>query len=155
MGVDTHLDVHVVAILNHTGKIVGSHSFSVNSKGYTELFEWASMFGEIAYAGIEGTGTYGAGLYQSLVKKEVCMLEVNRPDRSMRRLKGKSDTVDAENAARSVWAGTATAIPKSQNGGCESLRIVSIARKSAVKAKTQAINQIRALLVSAPQEVRE
>ena len=95
--------------------------------------------GEIAYAGIEGTGTYGAELYQALLNKKVSILEVNRPDRSMRRLKGKSDTTDAENAARSVWSGTATSIPKAQSGACESMRIVLVARKSAVKAKKQAI----------------
>lgn len=155
LGVDTHLDVHVAAVLNHSGKIVGAHSFSANSQGYIDLFDWAVAFGDIAYAGIEGTGTYGAGLYQALIDKEVSVLEVNRPDRSVRRLKGKSDTTDAENAARSVWSGKATAIPKAQSGACESMRIVSVARKSAVKAKTQSINQIRALLVSAPQGVRE
>lgn len=155
LGVDTHLDVHVGAVLNHSGKLVGTHSFSVNSQGYIDLFDWASAFGVLAYAGIEGTGTYGAGLCQSLLNKDVCVFEVNRPDRSKRRLKGKSDPTDAENAARSVWSGIATAIPKAQSGACEAMRIVSVARKSAVKAKTQTINQVRALLVSAPQEVRE
>ena len=81
LGVDTHLDVHVAAVLNHSGKIVGTHSFSANSQGYVDLFEWASAFGDIAYAGIEGTGTYGAGLYHALADKEVSVLEVNRPDR--------------------------------------------------------------------------
>ena len=86
---------------------------------------------------------------------EIEVLEVNRPDRAMRRSKGKSDPTDAENAARAVLSGRATAIPKEQSGAAEAMRAVSVARRSAVKAKTQAINQLRALLVSAPQEIRE
>lgn len=83
------------------------------------------------------------------------MLEVNRPDRAKRRLKGKSDPIDAENVARSVMAENATAIPKNQSGAVEAMRIISVARRNAVKAKTQAINQLRAVLVSAPQDIRE
>lgn len=86
---------------------------------------------------------------------EIEVLEVNRPDRAARRSRGKSDTTDAENAARAVLAGKATAIPKDQSGAAEAMRAVSVARRSAVKAKTQAINQLRALLVSAPQDIRE
>ena len=155
LGVDTHLDVHVGAVINHYGKLVATHSFSVSSQGYLDLYAWASALGILTYAGIEGTGTYGSGLCKLLLDKEVQVLEVNRPDRSKRRLEGKSDTTDAESAARSVWSGVATAIPKAQTGACEAMRIVSVARKSAVKARTQSINQIRALLVSAPQEVRD
>lgn len=86
---------------------------------------------------------------------EIEVLEVNRPDRAARRSRGKSDPTDAENAARAVLAGKATAIPKEQSGAAEAMRAVSVARRSAVKAKTQAINQLRALLVSAPQDIRE
>lgn len=83
------------------------------------------------------------------------VLEVNRPDRSKRRLQGKSDPTDAESAARSVLSGNVTAIAKTQSGVAEAMRVVSVARRSAVRAKTQAINQLRALLVSAPQDIRE
>ncbi len=155
LGVDTHLDVHVGAVINHSGKLVGTHSFSVSSQGYIDLLNWVSSFGTLVYAGIEGTGTYGAGLCKLLLENDINVFEVNRPDRSKRRLEGKSDPTDAESAARSVWSGTATAIPKTQSGACEAMRIVSVARKSAVKAKTQTINQIRSLLVSAPQNVRD
>jgi transposase len=77
---------------------------------------------------------------------------VNRPDRSRRRLQGKSDPIDAENAARAVLAGRAVA--KEQSGAAEAMRIICVARRSAVKAKTQAINQFRALLISAPVDIR-
>jgi transposase len=90
-----------------------------------------------------------------LREQGVEVLEVNRPNRAKRRLQGKSDPTDAENAARSVLSGEATAIPKSQSGAAEAMRIISIARRSAVKAKTQTVNQLRAILVSAPQDIRE
>lgn len=155
LGVDTHLDVHVGVVINELGQLLGTRSVSANAAGYAELLSWSSLFGTLTRAGVEGTGTYGAGLCRFLIDHEITVFEVNRPDRSKRRQKGKSDPTDAENAARSVLSGLATAIPKQQSGACEAMRIVSVARRSAVKAKTQAINQLRALLVSAPQEVRE
>lgn len=135
LGVDTHLDIHVVAVINHSGRNLGTQSFSVNSKGYEDLLQWGRRFGNIAYAGIEGTGTYGAGLCQFLKNHSITVIEVNRPDRAKRRLKGKSDPTDAESAARAVFSGEAQAVPKSHSGGCEALRIISVARRSAVKAK--------------------
>lgn len=155
LGVDTHLDVHVGAIIGENGKLLGTRSVSTSSTGYLDLFHWASSFGTLNRAGIEGTGTYGAALCRFLVENDIIVFEVNRPDRAKRRLKGKSDPTDAESAARSVISGTATAIPKLQSGACEAMRIVSISRRSAVKARTQAINQLRAILVSGPQDVRD
>lgn len=155
LGVDTHLDVHVGVVISHSGSLLGTRSVSVNLHGYEDLFHWATQFGQLEIAGIEGTGTYGAALYRYLQSKGITVIEVNRPDRSKRRMHGKSDPLDAENAARAVLAGTATAIPKDKNGACEAIRMVLVARRSAVKAKTQAMNQIRALLVSGPQEIRE
>jgi len=155
LGVDTHLDVHVGAVISEAGKLLGTRSVSTTSTGYSDLLSWARAFGKLHRAGVEGTGTYGAGLCHFLTSNDVSVLEVNRPDRAKRRLKGKSDPTDAESAARSVLAGTSTAIPKKRSGACESMRIVSVARRSAVKARTQAINQLRAILVSAPQDVRD
>ena len=155
LGVDTHLDIHVGAVIDSSGRLLGTRSISVSSTGYLELTHWASSFGSLRRAGVEGTGTYGAALCDALIGQGITVLEVNRTDRAKRRLQGKSDPTDAENAARAVLSGIATAIPKRHSGACEAMRIASVARRSAVKAKTQAINQIRALLVSAPQEVRE
>jgi transposase len=143
LGVDTHLDTHVGAVISDTGRLLGTLSVSTDAAGYFELLTWANSFGQLQRAGVEGTGTYGAGLARVLRDHEI---EV---------LKGKSDPTDAENAARAVLSGRATAIPKEQSGAAEAMRAVSVARRSAVKAKTQAINQLRALLVSAPQEIRE
>ena len=124
-------------------------------QGYLKLLAWANSLGHLRRAGVEGTGTYGAGLTRILRDHEVDVFEVNRPDRTMRRSRGKSDPTDAENAARAVLSGKATAIPKEQSGAAEAMRAVCVARRSAVKAKTQAINQLRALLVNAPQDIRE
>jgi transposase len=155
LGVDTHLDVHVGAVINEAGNLLGTRSVSTSSAGYIDLLRWACSFGNFKRAGIEGTGTYGAGLCRFLVEQGIAVVEVNRPDRSQRRLQGKSDPTDAESAARSVLSGISTAIPKEQSGACEAMRMASVARRSAVKARTQAINQLRAILVSAPQEIRD
>lgn len=154
LGVYTHLDAHVGAVISETGKLLGTLSVSTDTAGYLNLVSWANSFGHLR-AGVEGTGTYGAGLARVLRDHEIEVLEVHRPDRAMRRSRGKSDPTDAENAARAVLSGRATAVPKEQSGAAEAMRAVSVARRSAVKAKTQAINQLRALLVSAPQEIRE
>lgn len=155
LGVDTHLDVHVAAVIGHEGRLLGTLAVPTHTAGYLQLIAWAQSFGSLHKAGVEGTGTYGAGLTRVLREHAIEVLEVNRPDRAKRRLQGKSDPTDAESAARAVLAGVATAIPKTQSGAAEAMRTISVARRSAVKAKTQAINQLRGLLVSAPQEIRE
>ncbi len=109
--------------------------------------KWTQSFGDLQRAGIEGTGSYGAGLARFLSEQGILIFEINRPDRSMRRFRGKSDPTDAESAARTVLSGNACAIPKLQSGAAEAMRIVSVARRSAVKARTQAINQLRSLLI--------
>jgi transposase len=155
LGVDTHLDIHVGALINVTGQLLGTLAVETKISGYLKLLAWAKSFGSLQRAGVEGTGTYGAGLAQVLRDHGIAVFEVNRPDRSKRRLEGKSDPTDAESAARSVLSGSATAVAKTHSGAAEAMREISVVRRSAVKAKTQAINQIRALLVSAPQEIRE
>lgn len=154
LGVDTHLDMHVAVLIDDVGRVVGSHSFPTTTSGYEQLLAWAGSFGRFSRAGVEGTGSYGAGLARHMRERDIQVLEINRPDRSRRRLRGKSDPTDAENAARAVLAGEAKAIPKAQSGEVEAMRLVSMARRSAVKAKTQAINQLRALLVTAPAAIR-
>ena len=155
LGVDTHLDAHVRVVLNHVGKVLGTLVTPTNQAGHITLLNWARAFGNVQRAGVEETGTYGAGLTRVLRKQGIEVWEVNRPDRSTRRLQGKSDPTDAESAARAVLSGQANAIPKSQSGVVEATRIVSVARRSAVKARTQTINQLRSLLVSAPDTIRE
>ena len=101
LGVDTHLDVHVGAVISEAGRLLGTRSVSTSTAGYRDLLSWAAAFGAVTSVGIEGTGTYGAGLCRFLIDRGITVLEVNRPDRAKRRLKGKSDPTDAESAARS------------------------------------------------------
>jgi transposase len=115
LGVDTHLDTHVGAIVDQRGQLLGTYAVPATSAGYLKLLSWGKSCGNLCRAGVEGTGTYGAGLARVLREHGVEVLEVNRPDRARRRLKGKSDPTDAENAARAVLSGSATAIPKLQS----------------------------------------
>src|SRR5829696_2335057 len=122
------------------------------SAGYAQLLAWAQGLGEPVTWGVEGTGSYGAGLARFLCAHGQRVLEVNRPDRAARRRHGKSDPVDADAAARAVQAGEATGTPKAQDGTVEMVRSLRVARQTAVKART---NAIKALLVTAPAELRE
>lgn len=145
----------MAAVINHAGQLLGTLTVPTHTTGYLKLRASGQSFGVLRQAGVEGTGTYGAGLARVLRDHAIVVWEVNRPDRAKRRLQGKSDPTDAESAARAVWSGTATAVPKSQSGAAEAMRTLSVARRSAIKAKTQAINPLRGLLVSAPQDIRE
>ncbi len=153
-GVDTHKDVHVAAVVDERGKILDAASFSATAAGYENLLSWLRGFGDVEKVGVEGTGSYGAGLTRHLRSAGVDVVEVNRPNRQLRRRKGKSDTVDAEAAARAALCGDASGTPKAADGASEALRALRVARRSAVKARTQAGNQIRDLIVSASEELR-
>ena len=154
-GVDTHKDVHVAAAIDQLGRILGTRSFPTTHAGYRQLLSWLTKFGKLVKVGVEGTGAYGAGLCRFLTEAEVTVVEVNRPDRQRRRLRGKTDSVDAESAARAALNGEATAIPKSGDGLVEALRALRLARRSAIKARTQAGLQIRDLVLTAPISLRE
>jgi transposase len=155
VGVDTHKDIHVAAVVTTLGALLGSPAFPTTAAGYRELLAWARSFGTVQRAGVEGTGSYGAALSRYLRAEAVQVVEVNRPDRAARRRCGKSDAVDAEAAARAVLGGTATAVPKGKDGPVEDLRVLKTVKDSAVRARTQAINQLKALLVGAEPELRE
>ena len=153
-GVDTHGEVHVAAVIDATGRIVATSSFPAALAGYRRLLRWLRRHGYVARVGVEGTGSYGAGLARYLTGEGVTVLEVNRPDRQRRRRRGKSDTVDAEAAARAALNGDADGTPKAGGGPVESVRVLRLARRSAIKARTQAANQIRDLIVTAPDQLR-
>ncbi len=155
LGADTHKDVHVAVLLDQLGRRLAVASFPATDAGNQQLWQWATGFGGVSAAGVEGTGSYGHRLAQFLVGKGVQTREVNRPDRARRRRRGKSDPVDAENAARAVLAGEATAIPKDRRGVVGELRALLVTRRSAVKARTQAHNQLKGLLVEADDLLRD
>lgn len=155
IGVDTHKDCHVVVALSAIGVVLCSRTFPVTTAGYQDLLAWSGDMGRVARAGVEGTNSYGVGPTRALRAAGVDVIEVNRPNRAMRRRRGKSDTVDAEAAARAVLSGEATAAPKSGDGPIEGIRVLKIAKDSAVKARVQAVNQLKAVVVNAPAGVRE
>ena len=153
-GVDTHGEVHVAAVIDATGRILATSPFAATPVGYRGLLRWLRRHGHVAAVGVEGTGSYGAGLARYLTSEGVTVAEVNRPDRQRRRRHGKSDTVDAEAAARAALNGDAAGTPRSGGGPVESVRVLRLARRSAVKARTQTANQIRDLIVTAPDQLR-
>ena len=154
-GVDTHKDSHTVAALSGTGQLLGTAQFPATPDGYQELLAWVCHFGRVARLGVEGTGSYGAGLHAYLRQAGVEVREVIRPKRQVRRRRGKSDPVDAEAAARAVIAGDDLGTPKRQDGGVAALRVLRLARRSALKARTQAANQLHAIIQTAPSPLRE
>jgi transposase len=155
VGVDTHADRHVAVAVDELGRRLGELEFAAAGAGYRELLGWARRLGVPERFGVEGTGSYGAGLARYLRRQGMAVVEVNRPDRATRRRLGKSDPIDAEAAARAVLAGTATGIPKAGDDRVEMIRLLKLTRDSAVKSRTAAINQIRGILVTAPAELRE
>ena len=155
IGVDTHQDEHVAVAIDQQGVRLAERHAPASSCGYRELERWSQELGEVRAFGVEGTGSYGAGLARFLISRGFTVVEVNRPDRSTRYRKGKSDPTDAEMAARAVLAGVANATPKSGDGEIETIRMLKSTKGSAVKARTQAVNQMKALVVTAPAVLRE
>ena len=155
IGVDTHKDQHVAVALDGRGVRLDEKHVPVSTCGYEELERWSCNLGQVYAFGVEGTGSYGAGLARFLTDRSYRVVEVNRPDHSVRYRKGKSDPTDAEMAARSVLAGVADATPKSGKGEVEMIRMLKSTKNSAVKARTQAVNQMKALVLTAPAGLRE
>ena len=153
-GVDTPEHTHVAAVIDSVGRLLGSAGFDADASGYEQLLDWMGSFGALVRVGVEGTGSYGAGLARCLAAAGVEVVEVNRPNRQTRR-RGKTDTVDAEAAARAALCGDATAEPKSGDGCVEAIRMLGVARRCAVKARTQAANQISGLIVTAPEHLKD
>jgi transposase len=155
VGVDTHKDLHVARAKDQLGRLLGENIVSTTAAGYRDLLDWATTFGDVETFGVEGTGSYGAGLTRFLLSQGQVVIEVNRPSRQARRRNGKSDPADADAAASPVLSGDANGIPKAGDAHVEMVRALRIARQTAIKARTQAINAMKALVVTAPSELRE
>ena len=154
-GVDTHLDVHVVAALDGLGALLGTESFATTPAGYRQALRWLRSHGEVELVGVEGTGSYGVGLTRHLLDEGVAVIEVDRPNRQRRRKRGKSDPQDAIAAARAAQSGDATGAAKTRNGSVEAMRVLRVIRSSARSDRTRALNQMRSLVSTAPDDVRE
>ena len=155
LGVDTHADLHAAAALDERGRLLDSIVLPSTPAGYQALLDWAAAFGTIDRVGVEGTGSYGAGLARWLRDQGLVVLEVDRPDRRARRQHGKSDPLDAELAARAVQSGRASGIPKAGDGRVEAIRALRIARGSALDARGRVTNQLHALRLTAPDALRD
>lgn len=154
-GIDTHTDVHQAAVIDTIGRHLATEAFPTTPAGYRDLLEWLYSHGRVLVVGMEGTGSFGAELGRHLRANQIAVIEVDRPDRRARRAAGKSDPIDAYAAATAVLVGRATGTPKHRDGAVEAIRGLRVVRASAVKARTQTINQIKSLIITAPAEVRE
>ena len=153
-GVDTHADMHVAAALDPIGGLLGVGEFAATAAGYARLLDWLSGFGTVCLVGIEGTGSYGAGLARHLSAAGVRVVEVDRSDRQDRRRQGKSDPLDAVSAARAAQSGRARGASKGRDGSVEAIRALMVAKRSARAERTQTISQARALIVTGPDDLR-
>ena len=154
-GVDTHSDAHTVAVVDRLGAVLAAGQFPATVSGYQQLSDWIAGYGTVLRVGVEGTGSYGAGLTRHLLAAGCDVREVTRPNRQHRRRYGKSDPADAVAAARAVAGETATGTPRCVDGPIEAVRNLKLARRSAVQARTRILNQIHALIVTAPNQLRD
>jgi transposase len=153
-GVDTHADVHVAAALDPIGGLLGVREFPATAAGYGLLLSWLGGFGTVSLVGIEGTGSYGAGLARHITTAGVRVVEAGRSDRQDRRRQGKSDPLDAVSAARAAQSGRALGASKGRDGAVEAIRALMVAKRSAAGERTQTINQARALILTGPEDLR-
>jgi transposase len=154
-GVDTHLDEHVAAVVDAVGGVLGVERFPVTPAGYRRMLAWMRSFGQLERVGVEGTGSYGVGLARFLLSSGLVVLEVTRPNRQERHRNGKDDDLDAIEAARAVIAGRALATAKTSSGNTEALRVLVGAQRSAKHARISAMVQLRHLMFTAPDELRD
>lgn len=154
-GVDTHLDINVAAALDPIGGLLAVAEFPATSGGHRRLLGWLAGFGPVARVGVEGTGSYGAGLARCLRAAGVEVVEVDRPNRQARRRAGKSDPLDAIEAARAALSGRARGAAKTRDGNVEAIRALVVAKRSARSTKIKTLNQIRHLSYTAPEQLRQ
>jgi transposase len=153
-GVDTHLDTHTGAVIDLIGRVLGTQQFPATPAGYSALLCWMRGFGRLGPIGVEGTGAYGSGLARRLHDEHVTVIEVDRPNRKTRRSQGKSDPIDAIAAAKTALAGERTGTPKQRDGRVEALRNLRVARRSAVSQRADVQRQLKALIVTADDQLR-
>jgi transposase len=154
-GVDTHLDTNMAAALNSIGGQLGVKEFPTTAAGYRDLLAWLGGFGNVVRVGVEGSGSYGAGLARFLGDAGVSVVEVDCPNRQNRRRRGKNDPIDALSAARATLSGEASGLVKTRNGTVEAIRVLRVARSSARRDRTEALNQMRSLVATAPDDLRQ
>ena len=154
-GVDTHQDLHTAAVVSHDGTVLGTESFSTTRAGYRAMLRWFRSHGELLRVGVESTGTYGAGITRHLALSGIPVLEVTGPDPASRRAKGKDDALDAISAAEAARTRRRVQVAKDRSGSVEALRVLRTTRKTAIKCRRAALQQLHNTIVAAPEEVRD
>ena len=154
-GVDTHQDLHTAAIVDLEGAVLGDESFSTTRAGYRAMLRWFRSHGELLRVGVESTGTYGAGITRHLALSGIPVLEVTGPDPASRRAKGKDDTLDAIAAAEAARTRRRAQVAKDRSGAVEALRVLRTTRKTAIKCRRAALQQLHNTIIAAPEEVRD
>jgi transposase len=156
VGIDTHRDQHAVAIVDaHSGAVIAQTTTAASARGYADAVRFADRYapGDRLWA-IEGTGHYGAGLVRHLQRRGEAAHEVDRTSRGERRLRGKDDQLDAVRAARSALAHEQRGRPRAGEHQ-EALRLLLLARRTAVDTRRVALVQLRSVIVTAPDELRD
>lgn len=154
-GIDTHKDFHHVAVISALGEELGDLQFPTTPAGYADILAFLRSHGTVIRVGIEGTGSYGAAITKRLQAAGMTVIDVIAPDKQERRLRGKTDQIDAYSAARAVLSRRASTIPKQRDGAVEAIRIARTYRKMLVKQRTELMNQLKAFLVTSPESFRE
>lgn len=154
-GADTHRDTIHLAVVDELGRPIADAEYPTTTRGYQAAIVFLHAHGTIHTVAVEGTSSYGAGFADALRDAGIHVMEADRPDKVTRHRHGKSDPIDAYAAARAAAAGRATTVPKTRTGAAEAIRVLRVARTSAVKARTQAMNQLKNLLITAPALLRE
>ncbi|MFJ9588057.1 IS110 family RNA-guided transposase [Streptomyces acidicola] len=151
-GVDSHADTLHVAVISDNGGQLADAEFTTTAAGYAAALAFLDAHGHVIAIGVEGTSSYGAGFTSAARSHGHRVVEVNRPDRAERRRIGKSDPIDAYAAARAALSGRASSAPKDDT--VAGIRALHNAARSAVKARTAALNQIGSILITAPETIR-
>lgn len=153
-GIDTHADTHHLAVIDQAGRRLADVQIPTTATGYQAALAFLGSWPGLVSVGIECTGSYGAAVTRAVREAGITVFEVNRPNRFDRRLHGKRDPFDAYSAAEAVLGGRASAAPKGGDGLVESLRVLRTSRSSALQARTATINQIKGMLITAPEDLR-
>jgi transposase len=154
-GVDTHQDLHHAAVIDKRGEILATRSFATTRAGYRAMLARLRGHGNVIRVGVEQTGSYGAGLTRHLALAGVPVLEVTGPDPTLRRNKGKDDTLDAIAAAKAALSGQRVSVAKDRSGQVEALRVLRTTRRTAIKCRRATLQQLHNTIVAAPEEVRD
>jgi transposase len=154
-GVDTHLDLNVAAALDDIGGLLGVEEFPTDAGGDRRLLAWLQSFGIVMRVGVEGTGSYGVGVARALRAADIAVVEVDRPNRMVRRRQGKSDPLDAIEAARAALSGRASGKAKTRDGNVEAIRALTVAQRSGRTTRTTTLNQLRHPGFCAPEPLRQ